>query len=509
MLELPSGPATLETRVLLHLAAESHPPLRKLILDRCRVDYEFFIDYFIDTFDPRPRTGNDRPFLLYDFQRDALRTIHEHVEHPSDLVIEKSRDMGITWLILAYVFWRWLFDSGFSAHLGSLKESEVDNRSISSLFGKIDYMIRRLPGWMMPEGFREKRHRKKLHLEHPDPARNNLISGESSNPDFSRSGRHTMIVMDEGAGWDYFEEAWMAASQTSPCRIAISTPKGKNAFWRVVSSGKIDVLTLHWTLHPHKDQAWYDEQKSRMTDEEVAQELDISYERSASGVVYPGWLDVPKGNYPFEKGWPLWISIDFGLRDDTALVVWQRNPENQRFRAIDCYSNSGKPIDFYVPFLTGEINSEHQDWYTQSDLAWISERSLWGPAIIYGDPAGKQRAQTDGRSVIDVLRSEYGVNVVTNDYARDFPTRKRMTELGLRTLDVNLPACNRLDAAMQNARFPERRIDASASQNVRPLNDWTGHYRTAVEFFFVNVPMNQPARRPKPTVSKSRWWMRR
>lgn len=45
-------------------------------------------------------------------------------------------------------------------------------------------------------------------------------------------------------------------------------------------------IRLHWSVHPEKDQAWYEEQKSRMTVDEVARELDINYALSASGTVF-------------------------------------------------------------------------------------------------------------------------------------------------------------------------------------------------------------------------------
>lgn len=45
-------------------------------------------------------------------------------------------------------------------------------------------------------------------------------------------------------------------------------------------------LRLHWTLHPEKDEAWYSTQKERMTEDEIARELDISYDLSASGTVF-------------------------------------------------------------------------------------------------------------------------------------------------------------------------------------------------------------------------------
>ncbi len=48
----------------------------------------------------------------------------------------------------------------------------------------------------------------------------------------------------------------------------------------------------------------------------------------------------------------------------------------------------------------------------------------------YGDPAGNQRAQTDEKSCVDVLRAEYGISVQSGPVAaasRDTPIRKALT----------------------------------------------------------------------------------
>lgn len=45
-------------------------------------------------------------------------------------------------------------------------------------------------------------------------------------------------------------------------------------------------ISFHWQLHPEKDEAWYNEQKARMTEDEIARELDINYRLSVSGRVF-------------------------------------------------------------------------------------------------------------------------------------------------------------------------------------------------------------------------------
>lgn len=44
--------------------------------------------------------------------------------------------------------------------------------------------------------------------------------------------------------------------------------------------------SLHWTIHPNRDEAWYEKKKRGMTADEVAQELDINYAGSVTGKVF-------------------------------------------------------------------------------------------------------------------------------------------------------------------------------------------------------------------------------
>lgn len=337
-----------------------------------------------------------------------------------------------------------------------------------SLFGKLDYCLQNTPKWLIPRRFKPKEHRQKLKLVNPENF--NLLSGDTMNPDFSRGARKNVVFMDEGAAWDYFREAWESAGDSTPCRLTVSTPQGRNAFAILRESG-IDVMTLHWRLHPIKDETWYEYQKLRRTDEEVAQELDISYQRSQVGRVYPEWNDVEYGHFPYNEYNPLYVSWDFGRTDQTAIVWWQK--EGKGLYVVDSYANIGKTIDFYVPFITGVLPSEDHK-YSKKDFEVIELHKNWRRAIHFGDPAGRFRNQVSDKSVLDVL-NEYGIKVNFREEAKDFQTRRTETKLILRGLRVNNnERTKELGAAMENARYPEvRRGGGLEIRAVKPRHDWT------------------------------------
>lgn len=50
-------------------------------------------------------------------------------------------------------------------------------------------------------------------------------------------------------------------------------------------------MRLHWRLHPLKNDEWYNHEKRRMTEDELARELDINYNLSVMGAVFKSEFD--------------------------------------------------------------------------------------------------------------------------------------------------------------------------------------------------------------------------
>lgn len=262
------------------------------VLAQCITSFEFWCEHFAYTFDPRDIRNPHKRFILYDYQREAARKTIACILEGRDQLEEKSRDMGASWLKMAIFTWMWTFWESFHALVGSRKEDLVDDYTVDSLFGKIDYMVDRMPRWMVP-GYDDKKNRKLLRIEHPC---GNLISGESANPNFGRGPRKNVVYFDEYAFTENDRAIWTSIADTAPCKLVTSTPQGMNnqfAILRFQVGSGIEILTLHWTLHPLKDVEWYEREKKKRKGNTVtiAQELDINYQASAGGLV----LDMMEG----------------------------------------------------------------------------------------------------------------------------------------------------------------------------------------------------------------------
>lgn len=305
-------------RELIAAAAESDE-FKDAIWLRASTDPIFFFDSLCWTYSPKEHPdAPNRPFILWPFQEDVVRKINSAIgKH--DLLIEKSRDMGASWICMGVFFWRWMFFPGQSYLLGSRKQELVDKSGDpKSLFWKMDMLLNSLPSWMVP------RHtRIQMHLVNEENG--STIDGESTNDDFARGDRRNAILLDEfPAVSDNGHRILSASRDATNCRIFNGTPQGTSGAYydtrQAMAKNNPDrIVRLHWPLHPYKRKGlygtadnkingkkvifdktyrfpsdyhfnldgklrspWYDEQCIRAAHpQEIAQELDIDY--AASG----------------------------------------------------------------------------------------------------------------------------------------------------------------------------------------------------------------------------------
>lgn len=493
---IPEAITSVKERARLTLLCQRDLAIRELVIQRCAEDPAFFLSFAGWTFDPR-EDQPDQPFLLYPYQVELLRWLEERLRLGEDGVIDKSRDMGVSWVVVGWLLHHWLFHPGFQALIGSRTEAQVDNRVIDSHFGRLEYLIRHLPPWLVPEGFKWNKHR--FHMKLVNPANGAVIKGESSQGNFGRAGRFNVAFIDEFAFWDPGKQlaAWASLSGATKTRLAVSTPNGMdNLFAELVHSGKIPHLRLHWSLHPKKDEAWYAKQVQRLTSRELLQEVEISYRADESELVYPSWASVPKEPLSYQPGWTVYCSWDFGL-DTTCVIWWQRDPATGRIHCLDAVQRKGVTVDWFVPFVTGEVPRDWPHHYTEAELDKIAAHREWSTPIHFGDPAGKNRHVGTGLSVLDVLKA-HGIYVYTNQKARDYLTRKQMTEIGLRDVVCNVNPGNPVDAAIVDEAMSQARKDDQG----KPVHDGTSHLRSAVEYFFVNLPPFRRVAQPEPVIRR-------
>lgn len=313
---------------------------------------EFVNDWGV-TFDPR-NIGSDRPaylpFILFPRQREWIQWFLDSMKLNESGACEKSRDMGVSWLAVGTASSLCLFYENMSVGFGSRKEEYVDKLDDPKcLFWKARQFINNIP----PEftgSWRLEKHAPHMRLIFPDTQ--SIISGESGD-NIGRGDRTRVYVVDEAAHLERPQLIEASLSQTTNCRIDVSSANGTaNPFYqkRAKWAGTRRLFTFHWRSDPRKDEAWYTKQIEDHDSVVVAQEIDIDYTASVDGVIIPSaWVQAAVDAHKklgFAAEGAARASFDVGDEKDKNAVVGGRGSVVERAEQW-----SGKGSDLYASAL--------------------------------------------------------------------------------------------------------------------------------------------------------------
>lgn len=371
-----------------------HPEQRGTMIAMCRQSFLLWCNLWAWTYRVRETDEQGRslavreegahvPFVTWPVQDEAAHEIIAAIEQGRDLIIDKSRDMGASWLLVAVFHWLWLFRKDAQLREISRKEEYVDDGSPKSLFWKHDYLNRYLPPWMVPKSTR-----KAMHLA--NKATGGVLLGESTNKDAGRGDRATAILIDEAAAIDKLEPVLRATDQAGP-RIFNSTPAGPGTFAELRFSGKVQVVVLPWYRHPEKGRGatctidasgkmvWDGPARQQAvktrTAREVAQNWDMDHAAAGAMFFDPHMLATHKATYACPP-----------LREGT--LQW---PQSDRRVAFDQAMRRGEPAIAFVQATAGMRVPVHLKlWFDDAPLPdW---RPVIGVDISHGAGASQSCA---------------------------------------------------------------------------------------------------------------------
>jgi phage terminase large subunit len=305
------------------------------------------------------------PFDPFPKQIEFLRWLKAREAAQEDGLVEKSRDMGVTWLCVAHAVHGWLFRPGFAAGFGSRKLDLVDKLGDpDSIFEKIRILVAGLPPWMLPPGFDSDEHDNQARFINPDNGA--TITGEGGDQ-IGRGGRKTIYFVDEAAFLEHPDRIERSLSQTTRCRIDVSTPNGPgNPFARKRFSGKLPVFTFHWRDDPRKGDAWYKDFCARHDPVTVAQEADIDYTASVEGICIPAaWVRAAVNLELPEGGGKVVCGLDISDEGKARTVLIPRRG----------------PV-VHPPVVWGQTNTTQTAWRARDEAAAV------GAAAVYYDGVG-------------------------------------------------------------------------------------------------------------------------
>lgn len=270
-----------------------------------------FINHWAMTYDPRNAGSVDGPpawlpLLTFPKQDELIEFLLYCLANVVHGLIEKSRDMGATWVSCAVSVWLWLFYDGASVGWGSRVEDLVDRLGdMDSIFEKIRTIIDALPDAFKPDGLVPKEHL--TFMKSINPETGNTITGEGGD-NIGRGGRKLIYFKDESAHYPRPEKIEAALSANTRVAIDISSVNGLgNVFHRTresgelwapgkkIEPGKTAVFVMDWSDHPAKTRAWYDQEKKRAEERGLAhifaQEVERNYSAAVEGTIIPAdWV---------------------------------------------------------------------------------------------------------------------------------------------------------------------------------------------------------------------------
>lgn len=249
-----------------------------------------FISDWGMTMDPR-NAGTDipvvMPFILFPRQRQFIEYIDQQWKAKAPGLCEKSRDMGISWLSMAWAVSRCLLGRSFVVGFGSAKEDKVDlSGDPSCLFYKGRMFLQNLPPEFRGEwNVSNKSHTAHMRILFPDTE--GAITGEAGD-NIGRGGRTAVYFVDEAAHIERPKLIDASLSATTDCRVDMSSVNGMaNSFAEKRHSGKVEVFTFSWRDDPRRDDAWAAKKQAELDPVIWNAEYEINYQASTEGVIVP------------------------------------------------------------------------------------------------------------------------------------------------------------------------------------------------------------------------------
>lgn len=258
-------------RLCVEMGYESRNTANELWM-LCARDPLFFLNTFAYLLETRAhqdwnttdRYGTNKviPFITRGYQDSLILECVANLGR-EDIMVPKSRETGISWIIVALAAWDWIFHDQTAIGFVSKDLLSANNPDDpDALFSKFHFLLQHLPYWLMSPSDYERNISKNTFK--------NLKNGSSltayaAKADIGRGGRKTWMFMDE---FHFFEQgddyaAMDSTVHVTPCRVMVSTANRERgmagAFYDVVTdlTRKGVRIVVDWKDDPDKRRGLY------------------------------------------------------------------------------------------------------------------------------------------------------------------------------------------------------------------------------------------------------------
>lgn len=487
------------------------------------------------------------PWVPFHFQVEMIRWIERvkslsqitDVTGKGDGVVEKSREMGASWIFCLVAAHDFLFGNNQDIGLVSYAEYVVDNaHDPKSLFFKIRALIGvydkvpktshapgtlwhdlpvRVPSFMAPAGYKKGEHDRVMQITHP--TKNNSIIGNSTTGKTGTAARWSWGFIDEGSKNDKLLKIWGSLQAVTYHRFvgsSVDLTYGDD-FYRLARDAERattfdepgpSFFKIPWHLHPLRDENWLESERARsnLDPYDFKREYEMDYFAGFGDWVYPygQQMQVVPAAYVMGDG-PVSGAIDPGIADPTAITLFQGIPGSGRARLFDALMLKTESAEQLAPMMMG-FPPGHAEWDTCPEEGRDFMARMWdfrqrGEKVDWvGDPYGAavggsgsetfyaalfRASQEKSLEYPDLPACHIIVRYNYDNTARHHPGRKEALATLLPHLDINDNFGGRkFLAALQSHRYkPE---DATTTERLKPEHGWGSHLVTSAEFHAVH-----------------------
>lgn len=223
------------------------------------------------------------PFNLYPYQ---ISVLWYFITKRFNIIL-KFRQAGITELISMYCLWLAMYHPNKNVVIISIKD-----RVAKKVLRKIKYMYKNLPDFLKVD-IVNGRTGEFGTAQEIEFSNGSTISSIPTTEDAGRSEAVSLLVIDEAAIVRWANTIWAAAFptlSTGGSAIVNSTPYGVGNWYHkqwvdaCVANGTFNPIRLHWTMHPERDQKWYNDMRESLGIRRTAQEIDGDFLTSGNSV---------------------------------------------------------------------------------------------------------------------------------------------------------------------------------------------------------------------------------
>jgi len=376
---------------VLH-AAEDDKGMQQDLMTACSESLLYWVNAFIWTFhqfDVNPDTGMryvsdvvHQPFISWEIQDILFERLVWHLANAKDILINKSRDMGASWMCTIFLHWLWLFRPGSQLLELSRTEPYVDMAgNMKALFQKHDYINQWLPKWMLPPHcLHGQKNRTKMHLM--NELNGSCIDGESTTEHAASGDRRLVALLDEFSKVRNGKLMRSATRDAALMRIVNSTVSGPGTeYSKWKNDGTIIVFPLMWWDHPDKGKTryveqvkatggwkirskWYNEEEKSRSPAEMAREIDANDLEAGSTFFTVSNIEkhIALFGRPPKSCWD--INFKTGVANDHIPVILKKKETGK----VDIKRKVKGSLKIWVNLVNGRLD-QHYDYVIGFDLS--------------------------------------------------------------------------------------------------------------------------------------------